>query len=299
MRFVNLLVSPKQVAQAIGVSESSLKRWCDRGKINTLRTAGGHRRLPLDDVIQFLRRSGHEVLRPELLGLPSNTGQGAAQIARAQNQSRDALLAGDEDKFRRIVFDLYLAGYALSDIFDKVIAGAFREIGEHWSCGQAQVYQERRGCSICLRILAELQALIPAPVAAAPLAIGAAPEWDSYMLPTAMVELVLRQNGWRAQSHGPRLPFATLLAAVRDIRPRLFWLSVSHIENEQQFLDEYRRFYDAIFTDVTVVVGGRALTEPLRRRMEYAAYCDNLKHLESFVQAIHRPQQNAVGNQAE
>jgi excisionase family DNA binding protein len=62
------LITPKQVARAIGVSESSLKRWCDRGLIPTVRTAGGHRRLPISGVLSYLRETGHEMVRPELLG---------------------------------------------------------------------------------------------------------------------------------------------------------------------------------------------------------------------------------------
>ena len=38
--------------------------------------------------------------------------------------------------------------------------------------------------------------------------------------------------------------------------------------------------------DVAFVVGGRALTEPIRQQMKYAAYCDNLQHLEAFAQTL-------------
>lgn len=282
------LITPKQVAQAIGVSESSLKRWCDRGLLTTVRTAGGHRRLALDHVVQFLRQSGHALVRPELLGLPSNTGQGGTISARARDQIRDVLIAGDEDSCRRIVFDLYMAGLTVSEICDRVLAGAFHDIGDRWSCGEAQVYQERRACDLCLRILAELRSVIPAAQETAPLAIGGAPECDPYMLPTAMVEVVFRQLGWRAQSLGSRLPMTTLLAAVRDACPQIFWVSVSHIDDEQRFVDEYRAFYQQVSSEVAVVVGGRALVQPLRRQMEYAAYCDNLQHLEAFAKTLKR-----------
>ena len=69
-------LTPKQVARAIGVSEASLKRWCDKGLIEMVRTVGGHRRLPLSSVLQFLRSSGHQLVRPEILGLPPTTGTG-------------------------------------------------------------------------------------------------------------------------------------------------------------------------------------------------------------------------------
>ncbi|OYW17913.1 MAG: hypothetical protein B7Z55_11620, partial [Planctomycetales bacterium 12-60-4] len=64
------LLTPKQVAVAIGVSESSLKRWCDRGILPTVRTAGGHRRIPTSGVLKFLQQSGHPLVQPEVLGLP-------------------------------------------------------------------------------------------------------------------------------------------------------------------------------------------------------------------------------------
>jgi len=62
------LISPKQVALALGVSEASLKRWCDKGLIPAIRTAGGHRRLPINGVIHFIRQTGQHLVRPEVLG---------------------------------------------------------------------------------------------------------------------------------------------------------------------------------------------------------------------------------------
>ncbi len=235
-------------------------------------------------------------MRPELLGLPSNTGQGPAGVARARNQTCKALIGGDEPTFRRIVFDLYLAGHTASEICDRVLADAFHDIGDLWNCGEAQVYQERRACNLCLRILGELRSLIPVPAEDAPLAIGGTPECDPYMLPTAMVEVAFRQMGWRAQSLGTHLPMTTMLDAVRDARPQILWLSVSHIDDEQRFLEEYRSFYEQVSSDVAVVVGGRALLEPLRRQMEYTAYCDNLQHLEAFAKTLQRSRGN--GNQS-
>lgn len=69
----NFVLSPKQVARAIGVSEASLKRWCDKGKLTLTKTAGGHRRLHVSSVLRFLKDSGRELVRPEILGLPPST----------------------------------------------------------------------------------------------------------------------------------------------------------------------------------------------------------------------------------
>lgn len=280
------LVTPKQVAQAIGVSESSLKRWCDQGRIPTVRTVGGHRRLAVENVVQFLRQSGHPLERPELLGLPSNTGRTVAVLERARPELRDALIAGDEDRVRRIVVDLHLSGHSVAEICDQVVAPPLHDVGDLWNCGEVEVYRERRACELCTRVLLELRSIIPEPPGGAPRALGGAPECDPYTLPTLMVEIVLRQAGWSAQSLGARLPFATLAAAASEAKPRLFWLSVSHIDDESRFLDEYQVFRRRTPPEVAIVVGGRALAESVRRRMEYAAFCDNVQHLESFAKAL-------------
>ena len=72
------------------------------------------------------------------------------------------------------------------------------------------------------------------------------------------------------------------------MKPQLFWLSVSHIDDEQRFLTGYRQFYEVAQVTAAVVVGGRALAEPIRREMQYTAYCDNLQHLDALVRTLSR-----------
>ena len=160
--------SPRQLARAAGVSESSVKRWCDQGLIPTQKTAGGHRRLAPDAASEFLRHS-HPDARFELLGLPPRRTQGPL----AADDFYRALISGSEDMCRQIVFDLHYRGERASRIFDTVIAPAFVCVGQGWECNEVEVFQERRGCGICLRVLDELKSMIPQPKSTAPFALGA------------------------------------------------------------------------------------------------------------------------------
>jgi excisionase family DNA binding protein len=281
------LLTPKQVARAIGVSEASLKRWCDKGTVHAIRTAGGHRRLPINGVMQFLRRTGYPLVRPEMLGLPSTTGHGQETIERARSHMRPALEAGDEQQVTRLVFDLYLAGHGACDICDQVIAPAFHDIGARWQHGDVEVYEERRGCEVCMRTLYQLRRMLPSVPDSAPNAVGATLEGDPYTIPTLMAEIALREAGWRADSYGIGHPFSTLLAAIRSVRPRLFWLSVSTIATMSDFRAGYATLYEtAVECGVPVVVGGRALTEEIRRAIQYSSYGDTLRHLVSCARTL-------------
>jgi excisionase family DNA binding protein len=282
------LISPKQAARALGVSESSLKRWCDRGLLQAVRTAGGHRKLPTADVLRFVREHQHRVIAPEVLGLPPTSEGAELGLSRGGLRLAEALLAGDEESARRIVFDLYLAKHSIAAIGDGVMARAFREIGDRWACNEADIYQERRGCEIVLRILHELRRAQTVP-AGAPRAVGATFAGDHYSLPLSMTEVVLRSVGFEATLLGTGIPIESLLNAIRDLQPRLFFASVSHLADEERFVTEFARLVEACQAQGTaLVVGGRMLSETLRPRLTYSAFCDTLQQLESFAAALVR-----------
>ena len=290
-------LSPKQVARAIGVSESSLKRWCDRGLIRMEKTAGGHRRLTIDSVVAFLRDTGRGVVDPELLGLPATTGQTQWTIKRAAERLTNALVEGDESVCRQIVLDLYLAQHRLSLICDDVLAKSFQDIGDLWECGGVEVFEERRACEISTRLVHELRRLLPPPPPGAPLAEGGTLDGDPYTLAGSMAELVLRDLGWKAVPLGNRLPFSTLRVALKKTRPKLLWLSVSAIRDEDRFADEMNQLFDeATETGAALALGGVALTEDVRRRIRFTVYCDTYQHLEAFSKTLRRD--SGTGNHA-
>lgn len=281
------LVTPRQVAQAVGASEASLKRWCDKGLLPVIRTAGGHRRLPINGVVQWLRATGRPIVRPEVLGLPSHRGGETIALQRSVDLLRDSLQAGDEQRSRQTIVNLYLAAHRIADVCDAVIAPAFEALGSVWQHGELEVYQERRGCEICMAVLHELKGLLPAPAEGAPYAIGGTLTQDPYTLSNAMVELSLREAGWLAESHGGGNPGATLAAAIKERRPDMFWLSVSTFDSPEEFVAEYQAVAAAALEcGVPIAVGGRALAPAVRQQMTYAAYCDKLRHLVAFAEAL-------------
>jgi len=282
------LVSPKQVAHAIGVSESSLKRWCDQGLIETVRTAGGHRRLAVSSVLGYLQKSGHRLVAPEVLGLPPlSVGAGQRSLAKAQTALLEALTQGQDLAARQIVVEAFTAGHAMYAIADELIAPTFQEIGRQWGCGEVAVYQERLACEIMTRVLADLRSMTKQPEPNAIKAIGGTLESDHYSLPNQLVELVLRNAGWDAVSLGANLPAETIELAIQQQRPRLVWLSVSHYQCEDQFIASVERIRAAAAAiRCPFVIGGRMVCQSLRLKIGEVACCDSMHQLNSYARAL-------------
>jgi len=279
-------IHPRQLARAMGVSESSVKRWCDGGLLPCRKTAGGHRRLYLDGVVHFLRRQGYELARPELLGLPARLVVDAG----AGERLSTLLQAGDEAGARELVLGLVLGARSIAAVFDEVMAPAFHQIGHAWERGDLEVYREHRAVEIAMRILRELRPLVASPPPGAPVAIGGTLEGDPYTLAITMAELVLREAGWRAECLGPNHPVATLRAAVADLAPSLVWLGVNHIADPVRLIEQYAELHEAArAARAAIVIGGRALTSELRARMRYTAHGERMGDLIGLSESLLEP----------
>lgn len=280
-------LTTRQVAEALQVSESSVKRWCDRGVLPTIRTAGGHRRIPLDGFMKYLEESNQQVVAPVFPATRVKESETAGKSdAELEREFCDAVGAGNEEKCRQILTRFLAQQRSLTVLADDFIAKTFHELGEQWSSGDLEVYQERRGGEICSRLIHEMRRLLPTPPENAPLAIGGSPEGDHYTTSTRLIELVLREAGWQTMNLGSNLPLDTIASAVSDHRPKMLWLSISHIEDEAAFMENYSKFYEALPKSLAVVVGGRALTDRLRPQLDYTAFCDNMRQLKSFATAL-------------
>ncbi len=289
--------SPKQVADALRVSESSIKRWCDRGAIQTLKTLGGHRRIPLDSLLAFLESTNREIadysqldIGPAPEGVKASPAEAAEErpglLAGLQESLEAALIRGDERECRRTMIEWYDRQGSFSNLADDLIASTFRRLGELWRQGRLEIFQERRAVELCSRLTHEFRRLFADPPATAPYALGGTLSGDHYMLIGQLIEVTLREIGWRAVNLGVNLPFASYAEAVRRERPRLVWLSVSHVDDKPQFIEDFRKFWSTLPQDTALVVGGRELTDNLRPQLNFTAHCDTMQQLASFAKSL-------------
>src|SRR5260370_21466973 len=55
------LLHAREAAQILGVSYSTLKQWIYHGKLRSVRTPGGHHRIPRHELDRYLHRRGEKI----------------------------------------------------------------------------------------------------------------------------------------------------------------------------------------------------------------------------------------------
>lgn len=283
------LLSPGELAHAVGVSESSVKRWVDAGKIRALKTEGGHRRIPVGEAIRFIRDRRQPLLHPEVLGLPEGTGAVGDATADADALQRE-LAVGDGRAARARLLTRYLEGEPIAAICDGSLRIALERIGELWKHSDGGIFVEHRATDICIQLLGQLRALIDTPPGA-PLAVGATPSGDTHLLPSFMVATVLAAEGYDSTNLGADTPATALDAACAQHTPLLVWISVTMPPSSDVAAAYARLAERERRAGRAVIVGGRHVDRlPIRdRTIEIAASMRELAAYARGVQRAHRP----------
>ena len=286
MKGSDLLLTPKDLAAAIGASESSLRRWIDSGDIRVSRTAGGHRRVPLAEAVRFIRKMGAVVVRPELLQLPTtvSTGEPADRALRLF----DALVAGDRDMSRGLLLSWYIEGDAAHALFDGPVREAMQRIGELWKHDQRGILLEHRATEICRDAIAALRSLLPPPPEGAPLAIGGALEGDPYQVPSTMAATVLADAGMRESNFGASTPPALLVEEAAQSQAILVWLSISAVANDKTAIAQVKDLARSLaLRHIEFVVGGRGLANlTLPRDLRNLHVVNSMAELSAFARGL-------------
>jgi methanogenic corrinoid protein MtbC1 len=255
------------------------------------RTAGGHRRIPLADAVQFIRKIGAVVVRPEILRLPALPGRSddAADPGATADEERlfAALRDGDRDLSRGLILSWYLQGRALHELFDGPVRGAMHRVGELWKHDERGILVEHRATDICLGVITGLRALLPGAASSAPLALGGAPSGDPYQIPSLMAATTLGEAGWRDVNFGANTPLALLADEAAHSGARLVWLSISVVEDAKATRAAIKRLAAGLAArDVELVIGGHASAEVMPRGSSTASTIRSMGELAAFARGL-------------
>lgn len=82
---------PAQVAELLGVSVDTVRRWCDEGKLATTRSSGGHRLISGPDLARYLTEQA-DAYEPDSLTKQSARNRFTGIVTRVQTDTITAVV---------------------------------------------------------------------------------------------------------------------------------------------------------------------------------------------------------------
>ncbi|MFT5299684.1 MAG: methanogenic corrinoid protein MtbC1 [Mariniblastus sp.] len=277
-------LSTAEFAEAIGISESSARRLADSDEIRIQRSKGGHRKIPVSEAIRYVREVNVNVVRPDLLGL-SISAKGVATESSAEDSWSERLLAALSEGHFNVVIGLMQAMYvghtSIAEICDGPIRYAMSAIGSMWPHDKRSIFIEHRATVLCVRALCQIRLSLPDIPENAPLAMGAAPQDDPYLLPSLMASLALYECGFDEVNLGPNTPVDVLTDSVEDEKPKVVWLAITNPVRSRARLREIEHLAKAVdqYGGLFLVGGLNAVTYTGQN----AQYCQSMSELKTRV----------------
>jgi excisionase family DNA binding protein len=279
------LLTTRQLAESLGVSESSVKRWIDDGAIAADRTAGGHRRIPMAAAVRFMRRHRMSPQRPEAMPLSTAPSLGAVD-SEAADACYEALVSDDAPRARAIITGRYISGADIATIGDGLVRPALQRLGELWKNDPEGILVEHRAVDTCIRVLSDLLTWLPPPPPGAPVAITAAGPGDPYLLPPMLACMTLQERGIHARNLGPSTPHRTIGLAARRYGATMCSLSVSVAQDRKRHA-EWIVLADSLEgTRTKLVVGGRCVDTLPAQCLRRGHVCISMSELGSWAAGV-------------
>ncbi len=278
-------MTTRQLAESLGVSESSVKRWIDDGAIAADRTAGGHRRIPTAAAVRFMRRYRVRPKRPEAISLTTAPALGAVD-SEAEDACYEAMLRDDAAQVRAIITGRFICGADIAAIGDGLIRPALGRLGELWKHDPHGILVEHRAVDTCVRALSDLLAWLPPMPPGAPVSITASGPGDPYLLPPMLASMTLQEHGSLARNLGPTTPLETMSLAADRYGAMMCCLSVSTAQERKRHT-EWISLADRLqAAGTTLVVGGRCVESLPNEVLDRVRVCGSLVELGSYAAGV-------------
>ncbi|MFN3193121.1 MAG: MerR family transcriptional regulator [Aureliella sp.] len=254
-------LSCSKAAELMGVSRSTVLRYCEVGEIRSHSTLGGHRRIEAGEVTRWL--SGKQSKSRK------RSNRSSVPLSRFTSQYvADQLLVGKLSKLSPIVDPVIVRKKSVCWLVDNFLSPAMSEIGARWVTGGINYADERRATTNIRLLFRQLSGArrTSSPNA---IAVGATLEGDYSDLASTAIELAALELEMDAFHVGANLPVPTLAQVAQQLGAQVVWVSYCHIQDPESTIEQNRSLREMLPNGVRLAIGGGALYPELLRQMDY------------------------------
>jgi len=239
------LISSVDVAKILGVNVATVKRWTDSGKLDCVKTVGGHRKFLLRHLAAFVMEHEKYSQRLSLLPLDNQLNlELSHQILRADYVELipyilDRAISCDQSSVKTVLNGLYMVNQNLASIYDDLLTPVLHQIGELWMDGKLSVSQEHLASQTIRDGIIQLQDVVVKPEKSQGKAFVLTLSEELHDIPAKMVQHLLEQRGFQVLFSGQKTPAGDTISVFKSFSPERVYLSSVYIKNVPEAQTEF------------------------------------------------------------
>lgn len=260
MRVPTGFISTQEVAGLLNVTETTVKRWADEGRIRCVKSPGGHRKFRLADLIDFAEEHGYPVSGTLDPPLTKEQMEVVRFAIHTQNYHKiaevlyDEALQADPEGLFQLLHYLSKHNVKLSTLADEVLRPPMVRIGELWKRGKLRVDQEHRTSRAMTEAMVRLAPQLHRKNANGLSATCACLEGEHHEIGLRSLAFALETEGFRVDYIGSDMPLDNLVRSISKRKPDLVCVSFTSSGPDPNLL---RAFADV--AKATTGAGGKLL----------------------------------------
>lgn len=256
-------LNSEEAAKVLGVNVSSIKRWTDEGKLECIRTLGGHRKFQMDHLGNFLKKNKKKASKVNIFTVESSSDlelnyhilKGDFDYLKSYIIKQS--LKSHRDSVQQVLTGLYLGQYSLFHIYDNLLTPVLHEIGNRWMQKKLMVTEEHIASQIIRDAIVRLQGIIRVPKKKIGNVICLNLSTELHDIGLKMVQNILELRGFQTYYSGQQTPFIDIGKILTKIKPNRLYISSTFIGNKDDDQKEVNTLYEICKNNsIDVFVGG-------------------------------------------
>jgi len=243
-------LNSEEAAKVLGVNVSSIKRWTDEGKLECIRTIGGHRKFQMDHLGNFLKENKKKASKVNVFAVEDRKDvelnyhilKGNFEYLKSYMTTQ--ALKSHRDNVHHVLTGLYLGQYPLYQIYDDLLTPVLHEIGNRWMENKLTITEEHFASQIIRDAIIRLQGIIRIPRKKIGKVICLNLSSELHDIALKMVQNILELRGFKTFYSGQKTPFMDIGQILTKIKPNRLYISSTVIADINEDQKEVNTLYD-------------------------------------------------------
>jgi excisionase family DNA binding protein len=234
----------EQAAKILGVNVSTIKRWTDEGKLQCVRSAGGHRKFLFYHLSGFLEKNTKKRTKLSLFPVEDVTDLQITQhiikgeFEYLKNFLLETAFACDRKRILQVLQGLYMSQFPLHQIFDELVTPVLHRIGDMWEDNRITVTEEHIASQTLRDCLIRLQAVICIPSEKIGNVICLNFSDELHDIALKMADHILESFGYKVLFSGQITPQLKIDQIFKTFQPERVYISSKVVKNPQLVQEE-------------------------------------------------------------